>query len=199
MAKGPSGIGVFDIRRMQTAKAQVCCFLGFRNRDIRGISNDYILGELKGMMPKGRKELHTLELSGCISAIQMIGSSHSYLCSPLLLFPTLHYIQSAVSQTLHAAVKLCPSPHLPACWFPTQTLHDPLNLLLHLYMGPCWNFNSEMSQFKKRGGGTSCFQSHILLLYSRVGLIVMSLRGQWAASQVAEVLFALEGTFACGT
>lgn len=135
MAKGPSGIGVFDIRRMQTAKAQVCCFLGFRNRDIRGISNDYILGELKGVMPKGRKELYTLELSGCISAIQRTRSSYSYLCSPLLLFPTLHYIQSAVSQTLRAAVKLWPSPHLPACWFPTQTVHDPLNLLLQPYMG----------------------------------------------------------------
>lgn len=65
------------------SKAQVCCFLGFRNREIRGISNDYILGELKEMMPKGRKERYTLELSGCTSTVQTIGSSYSYLCSPL--------------------------------------------------------------------------------------------------------------------
>lgn len=144
------------------------------------------------MMPKERKELYTLELSGCISTIQTIGSSYSYLCSPLLLFPTLHYIQSPVSRTLYAAVKLCPIPHPPTYWFPTQTGHNPLNVLNQLFMGSCWKL-SEMFQFYKRGGGTFCFQSHVCHFYGRVAQIVMSLRGQWDAAQVAENLFALEG------
>lgn len=63
---------------------------------MRGIANDCILGELKGIMPKGRKELHALKPSGSISTIQTTGSLCFYLCSPLLLFLTLRYIQSTV-------------------------------------------------------------------------------------------------------
>lgn len=93
------------------------------------------------MMPKGRKELYSLELPGCISNMQTIGSLYYYLCFPLyyclyfplLSFPTLSYTQSAVS--LHVAVKLCPIAHLPTNWFPTQTVHNPLDLLIQLFLG----------------------------------------------------------------
>lgn len=136
-------------------------------------------------MPKGRKELYALKPSGSISTIQTTGSLCFYLCSPLLLFLTLCYIQSTVLQTLSAAVKLCPIPHLPIHWIPTHIVHNPLFLPVQLFMGSYWKLKTVecFSLKKKKKCFVFCFS--LLLLFFPEDTFCCFYRGvvQTAAAQ----------------
>lgn len=178
------------------SKAQVCCFLGFRNRDIRGTSNDYVLGELKGMMPKGRKELYTLELSGCISTTKTIGSSYSYLSLTLISYSALH---SKCSFTVTVCSSEAPS-HTSLSNLLVPNTNSPQSFKSSdsaIYGVMLKTQTVKCSSLKKWERGLFVFKAMFCRFYSRVAQIVMSLRGQWAAAQVAENL--CTGGAACGT